>query len=65
MERGKKTLMQNEQLILKNHILKYETDQLKTKPTASFTKSRHSSAEQTITDAELSFREKNSMVSVN
>ena len=49
-ERVKKTLMQKEQLIFKN-MLKYETDQLKTKPTASFAKSTDTDAKQTITDA--------------
>lgn len=44
-ERGKKTIMQNEQLILKN-ILNYEIYQLKPKQTASFAKS-------TDTDAKL------------
>lgn len=37
-ERVKKTLIQNEQIIFKS-MLKYETDQLKTKTTASFAKS--------------------------
>lgn len=37
-EKVKKTLMQNDQLILKN-ILNYETGQLNTKSTVSFAKS--------------------------
>lgn len=40
--------MQTEQLFFSKHT-KYETDQLKTKPTASFAKSTDTDAKQTIT----------------
>lgn len=42
--------MQNKQLSFKN-ILTYKTDHLKTKPTASITKSTDIDTKQTITDA--------------
>lgn len=37
--KGKKTLMQSEQLVFKNETKKTETDQLRIKSTASFAKS--------------------------
>lgn len=43
----KKMLMQNKQLIFKN-MLKYETNQLKTNPTASFAKSTDTDAKPTV-----------------
>lgn len=42
--------MQNKQLIFKNK-LKYETNQLKTKPIRSFENSTDTDAKQTISDA--------------
>lgn len=50
VERVIKTFMQNEQHIFKI-ILKYETDQLKTKPSASIVKSSKTDAKQTLGDA--------------
>lgn len=43
--------MQDEQLIFQN-MLEYETDQLKRNSTASFAKSTNTDIKQTITDAE-------------
>lgn len=51
--RVKKTLMQNKKLIFLN-ILKYETEQLKTKLTDLFVKSTDIDAKQTITDGKPS-----------
>lgn len=47
-----KTLKQIEQKYLKN-MLKYQTDQFKTKSTVSFAESTDTGAEQTIVDEKL------------
>lgn len=46
--RVKKTLIQNVQLILKQNILKYKTDQFITQPTESFEKLKDHDAKQMI-----------------
>lgn len=47
VKQKKKTSLQNQQLIFKN-MIKYETNQLKTNPTASFAKSTDTDAKPTV-----------------